>query len=70
MSDKPENKAGEKTIPKGKLGGYRPGAGRPKGSKNKKIEIDPHGSTARLEQLGFDPVEAMRKFIQDLKGTS
>ena len=56
----------DKQKSKGKLGGYRPGAGRPKGSKNKKIEIDPHGSTARLEQLGFDPVEATVRMYEEV----
>lgn len=48
-------------------GGRRPGAGRPKGSRNKKIEIDPHGSTARLESLGFDPVEATVKMYFEVE---
>ena len=48
-------------------GGSRRGAGRPKGSRNKKIEIDPHGSTARLESLGFDPVEATVKMFFEVE---
>jgi hypothetical protein len=48
-------------------GGYRPGAGRPKGSKTKRIQIDPQGSTKRLEELGFDPVEATVKMFFEVE---
>jgi hypothetical protein len=36
-------------------GGRKPGAGRPKGSKN----INSMASVRKLEELGFDPIEMM-----------
>jgi len=42
-------------------GGRKPGAGRPKGSKN----INSMASVKKLEALGFDPIEMMvKKFNQ------
>ena len=40
---------------KDKTGGRKPGAGRPKGSKN----IHSHKAYKKLEELGFDPIEMM-----------
>ena len=54
---------------KSKLGGKRPGAGRPKGARNlrpSRVEIDAHGSTKKLEALGFDPIEAHIKSIEEI----
>ena len=45
----------EKQIVKGQNGGRRPGAGRPKGSKN---QFSKH-SVERLKELNFDPMTAM-----------
>jgi len=45
----------EKQIVKGQNGGKRPGAGRPKGSKN---QFSKH-SVERLKELNFDPMLAM-----------
>jgi len=50
-------------------GGARPGAGRPKGARNlrpTRVEIDSHGSIKKLEQLGFDPIEAHIKAIEEI----
>lgn len=47
--------ATEPTVEKGKNGGRRPGAGRPKGSKN---QFSKH-SVDRLKELNFDPMLAM-----------
>ena len=52
-----------------KLGGKREGAGRPKGARNlrpSRVEIDSHGSTKKLEALGFDPIEAHIKSIEEI----
>jgi len=54
---------------KPKLGGKREGAGRPKGARNlrpSRVEIDSHGSTKKLEALGFDPIEAHIKSIEEI----
>jgi len=62
MSDNPEK-------PKSNLGGRREGAGRPKGARNlrpSRVEIDSHGSTKKLEALGFDPIEAHIKSIEEI----
>jgi hypothetical protein len=45
----------EKLVVKGQNGGRRPGAGRPKGSKN---QFSKH-SVERLKELNFDPMAAM-----------
>ena len=67
MSNEDPNVAKEKTlvdpnatepesqIEKGKNGGRRPGAGRPKGSKN---QFSKH-SVERLKELDFDPMQKM-----------
>ena len=50
-------------------GGKREGAGRPKGARNlrpSRVEIDSHGSTKKLEALGFDPIEAHIKSIEEI----
>jgi len=47
--------ATEPTVEKGKNGGRRPGAGRPKGSRN---QFSKH-SVDRLKELNFDPMAAM-----------
>ena len=64
-SDQPEESSS--TPPK--LGGKREGAGRPKGARNlrpSRVEIDSHGSTKKLEALGFDPIEAHIKSIEEI----
>jgi len=48
---------------KDKSGGRKPGAGRPKGSKN----INSMASVKKLEELGFDPIEMMVKKYQDIQ---
>ena len=51
------------------MGGKRPGAGRPRGARNyrpSRVEIDSHGSTKKLEALGFDPIEAHIKAIEEI----
>jgi len=45
----------ESQVVKGQNGGKRPGAGRPKGSKN---QFSKH-SVDRLKELNFDPMESM-----------
>jgi len=57
------------TPPKPKLGGKREGAGRPKGARNlrpSRVEIDAQGSVKKLEALGFDPIEAHIKSIEEI----
>jgi len=44
-------------------GGRKPGAGRPKGSKN----INSMASVRKLEELGFDPIEMMVVKYQDIQ---
>lgn len=54
---------------KPKLGGRREGAGRPKGARNlrpSRVEIDAQGSIKKLEALGFDPIEAHVKSIEEI----
>ena len=54
---------------KNSKGGARIGAGRPKGARNlrpSRVEIDSHGSTKKLEALGFDPIEAHIKSIEEI----
>jgi len=46
---------GGNSNPVNQEGGRKPGAGRPKGSKN----INSMASVRKLEQLGFDPIEMM-----------
>ena len=43
-------------------GGYREGAGRPKGSKN----IYSQASVRKLEELGFDPIEKMVRLYDEI----
>jgi len=52
-----------------KMGGKREGAGRPRGARNyrpSRVEIDAHGSIKKLEALGFDPIEAHIKAIEEI----
>jgi hypothetical protein len=44
-------------------GGRKPGAGRPKGSKN----INSMASVRKLEELGFDPIEMMVRKYNDIQ---
>lgn len=44
-------------------GGRKPGAGRPKGSRN----INSMASVKKLEELGFDPIEMMVKKYNDIQ---
>jgi len=44
-------------------GGRKPGAGRPKGSKN----INSMASVKKLEELGFDPIEMMVKKYNEIQ---
>ena len=56
------------TNPHG-LGGRREGAGRPKGARSQRpsrVEIDAQGSIKKLEALGFDPIEAHIKAIEEI----
>jgi hypothetical protein len=48
---------------KDKTGGRKPGAGRPKGSKN----IHSHAAYKKLEELGFDPIEMMVAKYHDIQ---
>ena len=48
---------------KDKTGGRKPGAGRPKGSKN----IHSHAAYKKLEELGFDPIEMMVQKYFDIQ---
>jgi hypothetical protein len=51
------------------MGGKREGAGRPRGARNyrpSRVEIDAHGSIKKLEALGFDPIEAHIKAIEEI----
>ena len=43
-------------------GGFREGAGRPKGSKN----IHSRDSVQKLEELGFDPIEKMIELFEEI----
>jgi hypothetical protein len=59
----------EETKESKPMGGKRPGAGRPRGARNyrpSRVEIDSHGSTKKLEALGFDPIEAHIKAIEEI----
>jgi len=51
----------ETQIVKGQNGGKRPGAGRPKGSKN---QFSKH-SVDRLKELNFDPMEKMVELYEE-----
>ncbi len=51
----------QKIIP-GQNGGWRPGTGRPKGSKN----IKSHDSVGKLAELEFDPIEKLVDSYHDL----
>jgi len=54
---------------KPKMGGRREGAGRPVGARSRRpsrVEIDAHGSIKKLEALGFDPIEAHIKAIEEI----
>lgn len=56
-------------TPRKPMGGARAGAGRPKGARSlrpSRVEIDAHGSIKKLEQLGFDPIEAHIKAIEEI----
>lgn len=58
-----------KEVKKSGPGGYRPGSGRPQGARNRRpsrVEIDAHGSIKKLEALGFDPIEAHIKAIEEI----
>ena len=62
-----DNETPEENKPK--LGGRREGAGRPKGARNlrpSRVEIDAQGSIKKLEALGFDPIEAHVKSIEEI----
>jgi len=51
------------------MGGRREGAGRPKGARSQRpsrVEIDAQGSIKKLEALGFDPIEAHIKAIEEI----
>jgi hypothetical protein len=48
---------------KDKTGGRKPGAGRPKGSKN----INSMASVRKLEELAFDPIEMMVTKYKDIQ---
>jgi len=51
------------------MGGARPGAGRPKNARNHRptrVEINAHGSVKKLEALGYDPIEAHIKAIEEI----
>lgn len=50
---------------KGRNGGARRGAGRPKGSTN----IYSHESVKKLQQLGFDPIEMMVQKYNEIEET-
>jgi len=54
---------------KSNKGGRREGAGRPVGARSRRpsrVEIDAHGSIKKLEALGFDPIEAHIKAIEEI----
>jgi hypothetical protein len=58
----------ETSLPK-PMGGRREGAGRPKGARSQRpsrVEIDAQGSIKKLEALGFDPIEAHIKAIEEI----
>ena len=57
------------TDEKKPMGGRREGAGRPKGARSQRpsrVEIDAQGSIKKLEALGFDPIEAHIKAIEEI----
>jgi hypothetical protein len=61
-----DSKANESQKP---MGGRREGAGRPKGARSQRpsrVEIDAQGSIKKLEALGFDPIEAHIKAIEEI----
>ena len=69
-ADTPQVSSATKTSsnPHG-LGGRREGAGRPKGARSQRpsrVEIDAQGSIKKLEALGFDPIEAHIKAIEEI----
>lgn len=57
----PDNNPVKEPV-KGKNGGVRKGAGRPKGSKN----IQSQDSVARLEELRFDPITEMVRMVEQI----